>query len=64
MYVQDRMVEAEGLIWQLLEEGGHFYVCGDASQMAGAVERTLLRILTLHLVHLALPSPLPHASKT
>lgn len=29
----------------LLQEGAHFYVCGDAGSMAGAVEAQLLRII-------------------
>lgn len=69
VYVQDRMLETEGLIWQLLEEGGHFYVCGDASQMAGAVETALLSILKKHLVrvlpaifHLLICKTYPHVS--
>eukprot|EP00884_Botryococcus_braunii_P020407 jgi/Botrbrau1/704/Bobra.160_2s0027.1 len=49
VYVQDRMLEAASLIWQLLEEGAHFYVCGDASQMAGAVEDALLQIISENL---------------
>ena len=28
VYVQDRLRESGGLVWKLLEDGGHFYVCG------------------------------------
>ncbi|GAX76992.1 hypothetical protein CEUSTIGMA_g4439.t1 [Chlamydomonas eustigma] len=45
VYVQQRLRENADLVWRLLhEEHGHFYVCGDASSMAGAVEAELLKI--------------------
>ena len=44
IYVQHRMQEAAAELWQWLEEGAHFYVCGDAKRMAKDVEDTLLRI--------------------
>lgn len=50
VYVQDRLRESGKLVWDLLEAGGHFYVCGDAAQMAGAVERELLQIIERHQV--------------
>jgi sulfite reductase (NADPH) flavoprotein alpha-component len=34
---------------RLLLQGGHFYVCGDASSMAGAVEKALLALLAERL---------------
>ena len=45
MYVQDRLRESAARVWELLEAGGHFYVCGDASRMAADVENALLDIL-------------------
>ncbi len=46
VYVQDRLKEQGAAVWRLLHErGAHFYVCGDASSMAGAVERQLLGII-------------------
>lgn len=45
MYVQDRLAESADLVWRLLQQGAHFYVCGDAGSMAGAVEAALLRII-------------------
>ena len=45
VYVQDRLAESAELIWRLLQNGAHFYVCGDAGSMAGAVEAALLRII-------------------
>ena len=50
MYVQDRLRKSGNLVWRLLEGGGHFYVCGDAAHMAGAVERALLHIIASHQV--------------
>jgi sulfite reductase (NADPH) flavoprotein alpha-component len=45
VYVQQRLREAGQTVWQLLQAGGHFYVCGDAGSMAGAVEAALLEII-------------------
>ncbi len=42
IYVQDRMKENSAELWQWLERGAYFYVCGDASRMAKDVEQTLL----------------------
>jgi hypothetical protein len=45
VYVQQRLRENADLVWSLLhEQNGHFYVCGDASSMAGAVETELLKV--------------------
>ncbi len=44
IYVQTRMAEKAAELWAWLEEGAHFYVCGDAKRMAKDVEDTLLRI--------------------
>ncbi|WOO39911.1 sulfite reductase subunit alpha [Rubellicoccus peritrichatus] len=45
VYVQDRMRENAEELFQWLEEGGHFYVCGDASRMAKDVDRALHEIV-------------------
>ena len=34
IYVQNRMVENGAELFAWLEDGGHFYVCGDATRMA------------------------------
>ncbi|KAG2499912.1 hypothetical protein HYH03_002200 [Edaphochlamys debaryana] len=49
VYVQNRLTESAELVWGLLQAGGHFYVCGDASSMAGSVERALLALLAERL---------------
>ena len=48
MYVQDRLRQSGALVWGLLQGGAHFYVCGDAAHMAGAVEDVLLGIIREH----------------
>jgi sulfite reductase (NADPH) flavoprotein alpha-component len=48
IYVQDRMRENGEELWAWLEEGAHFYVCGDASKMAKDVDATLKSIITQH----------------
>lgn len=45
VYVQDRMLEQSKALWQWLEEGAHFYVCGDARRMAKDVEAALRRVI-------------------
>lgn len=42
VYVQDRMQENAAELYQWLEDGAYFYVCGDASRMAKDVESALL----------------------
>ena len=48
IYVQNRMMEEGKKLFASLEEGGHFYVCGDATRMAKDVEMTLLNIIMQH----------------
>ncbi|WP_406172303.1 bifunctional nitrate reductase/sulfite reductase flavoprotein subunit alpha [Streptomyces canus] len=48
VYVQDRMREHGPLLWSWLQDGAHFYVCGDASRMANDVDRALRDIAVLH----------------
>ena len=55
VYVQDRLRESGALVWKLLQAGGHFYVCGDAAHMAGAMERALLDAIEAHQVLLRIP---------
>ncbi|MFY2988649.1 diflavin oxidoreductase, partial [Achromobacter xylosoxidans] len=48
VYVQDRMREHGAQLWAWLQEGAHFYVCGDAAQMARDVDATLRRVVAEH----------------
>ncbi|MEM6588708.1 MAG: sulfite reductase flavoprotein subunit alpha [Pseudomonadota bacterium] len=48
IYVQHRMVENGKALYGALEEGGHFYVCGDATRMAKDVDAALHRVVAEH----------------
>ena len=48
VYVQQRMKENGAELFQWLEEGGYFFVCGDASRMAADVDRALHEIVAEH----------------
>ena len=45
IYVQQRMKENAAEIWTWLQEGAHFYVCGDARRMALDVDHMLHAIV-------------------
>jgi sulfite reductase (NADPH) flavoprotein alpha-component len=45
IYVQHRMLEQAAEIWQWLEQGAIFYVCGDAARMALDVDKALHSII-------------------
>lgn len=45
VYVQHRMLEHSKELFQWLEEGASFYVCGDEKNMAHDVHRTLIDII-------------------
>ncbi|WP_020475376.1 sulfite reductase subunit alpha [Zavarzinella formosa] len=45
VYVQHRMTENAAEIWSWLQEGAHFYVCGDARRMALDVDHALHAIV-------------------
>ncbi|MGS2722038.1 assimilatory sulfite reductase (NADPH) flavoprotein subunit [Paraglaciecola aestuariivivens] len=48
IYVQDRMLEQGAELYQWLERGSHFYVCGDANHMAKDVHDALIQIVIEH----------------
>ncbi|WP_404479363.1 molybdopterin-dependent oxidoreductase [Novosphingobium sp. BL-52-GroH] len=48
IYVQDRLLEQGATLWRWLEEGAHFYICGDASRMARDVDTALKRVVAIH----------------
>jgi sulfite reductase (NADPH) flavoprotein alpha-component len=45
VYVQHRMLEQGKEIFEWLEQGAHFYVCGDAKRMANDVDNALKQIV-------------------
>ena len=45
IYVQDKIRENSTALWQWLQEGAYFHVCGDASKMAKDVEQALLDVI-------------------
>jgi len=45
LYVQDKLQENAAEVFQWLEEGAHFYICGDMKKMAGDVQQTLVKIV-------------------
>ncbi len=45
IYVQHKMLENAAQLWQWLEQGAIFYVCGDASRMATDVDKALHQII-------------------
>jgi sulfite reductase (NADPH) flavoprotein alpha-component len=44
VYVQHRMLEQANELWKWLQEGAHFYVCGDARRMAKDVDAALHQV--------------------
>ncbi len=44
VYVQQRMLENAAELWRWLEEGAHFFVCGDAQRMAKDVDAALHKV--------------------
>ena len=45
VYVQHKLAEHSADVWNWLQGGAHFYVCGDASRMAKDVHEALLDIV-------------------
>jgi sulfite reductase (NADPH) flavoprotein alpha-component len=48
VYVQHKMLEHGAELFHWLQEGAHFYVCGDAKRMAKDVEAALSGIVSIH----------------
>lgn len=48
IYVQDRLIENGEAVYEWLEKGAYFYVCGDAMRMAKDVENALIHIIQTH----------------
>ncbi|MEM7596552.1 MAG: sulfite reductase [NADPH] flavoprotein alpha-component, partial [Pseudomonadota bacterium] len=45
IYVQHRILEQGAELWKWLEEGAHFYVCGDQARMAKDVHAALVEVV-------------------
>lgn len=48
IYVQDRLKQRGAEVYEWLEQGAHFYVCGDANHMAKDVHAALQAIIQEH----------------
>ncbi|WP_425106543.1 sulfite reductase subunit alpha [Ancylobacter sp.] len=48
VYVQDRMREEGAALFEWLERGAHFYICGDAKRMAADVDKALHAVVEQH----------------
>ncbi|CAN5505120.1 sulfite reductase flavoprotein subunit alpha [soil metagenome] len=48
IYVQTRMLEQGKELFAWLQDGGHFYVCGDATRMAKDVDAALHEVVVEH----------------
>jgi sulfite reductase (NADPH) flavoprotein alpha-component len=48
VYVQHKMGDYGADVWRWLEDGAHFYVCGDATRMAKDVDAALTAIIRTH----------------
>ncbi|OKP93186.1 reductase [Paenibacillus sp. P3E] len=48
IYVQHRILEHGAELWAWLQKGAHFYVCGDAQQMANEVDAALKTVIQKH----------------
>jgi sulfite reductase (NADPH) flavoprotein alpha-component len=48
VYVQHKMLDYGADVWRWLDDGAHFYVCGDAGRMAKDVDAALTTIIERH----------------
>jgi sulfite reductase (NADPH) flavoprotein alpha-component len=48
IYVQHKMIDQGAQLWRWLQDGAHFYVCGDAARMAKDVDVALTAIIREH----------------
>jgi sulfite reductase (NADPH) flavoprotein alpha-component len=48
VYVQHRMLHEGADLWRWIDDGAHFYVCGDASRMAKDVDAALKQVVARH----------------
>ena len=48
IYVQDKMIESGKEMFEWLERGGYFFICGDAYRMAKDVDAALHQVIQKH----------------
>lgn len=48
IYVQDRMLQNGAELFSWLQQGGYFYICGDAYRMAKDVDKALHQLIAEH----------------
>ncbi|GAA4682951.1 diflavin oxidoreductase [Gordonia humi] len=48
IYVQDRLREQGAEVFTWLQDGAHFYICGDGVSMSHAVEAALIEVIVKH----------------
>ena len=48
VYVQHKMLDHGAELWRWLDDGAHFYVCGDATRMARDVDAVLTAVIKTH----------------
>lgn len=48
VYVQDKLLAKGAEVWNWLQQGAHFYICGDGSKMARDVHEALVQIAVNH----------------
>jgi sulfite reductase (NADPH) flavoprotein alpha-component len=48
VYVQHKMLDYGADLWRWLDDGAHFYVCGDAARMARDVDAALTTVIKTH----------------
>ena len=48
VYVQHKMLDYGADLWRWIDDGAHFYVCGDATRMAKDVDAALTAIIRRH----------------
>lgn len=46
IYVQHLLAKEGELVWKVIQDGGHIYVCGDAKNMARDVQDVILNIIS------------------
>ncbi|SNR33244.1 assimilatory sulfite reductase (NADPH) flavoprotein subunit [Hymenobacter mucosus] len=46
LYIQHRLLEQSSRVYEQLQNGAHFYVCGDKNRMAADVQRALITIIS------------------